>query len=91
MNRVHIEPCEFKDTRTGKVTRGVRVFDDAGQTYDNSWDDIPDDDMEVLRRVIDTDDYVVELLRYVVINHKEVYIGPWEYSWDEIQHLFPDQ
>lgn len=51
-NWIHIEPTKFINTRTGKEMFGVRIWDDYAQTYDNSWDDIPEDDMELLKRVV---------------------------------------
>jgi hypothetical protein len=44
---------------TGTISYGVRVFDDEGQAYDNSWNSIPDDDMAVLRLVTTLDDEII--------------------------------
>ena len=48
-NRICIEPTEFKNVRSGTVSYGYRAYDDYGNTYDNNWDAIPDDDLEVLK------------------------------------------
>ena len=48
-NRLVIEPTEFKNISDGVISYGVRVYDDYGQSYDNTWDKIPKDDMEILK------------------------------------------
>ena len=89
-NRLYIEPTVFTNERTGIVTRGVRVYDDYFSSYDNTWNEIPDDDMEVLAKVIE--DYpggeIGDGLDFVQSNEKGIGIGDAWYSWDEIKHLF---
>lgn len=46
-NRLVIEPTEFINSRTGDKSYGIRVYDDYEQLYDNNWESIPDDDVEV--------------------------------------------
>jgi len=86
-NRVTIEPTKFEDVRTGEVSYGVRVYDDYGQTYDNTWESLPDDDMDILHKVlqIEGDRYITDLMFDVVSDHKGLLIGGKWYDWEEIE------
>lgn len=89
-NRLTIEPTEFKDVRSGSVTYGVRVYDNFDQKYDNLWDSIPDDDMEVLKLVMDSDamgDFIDDLKDAA----KGLYIGDQWYDYDEIKHVLEEK
>jgi len=90
-NRLTIEPTEFLNVRSGTKTAGVRVYDDYDQAYLNTWDEIPDDDMEVLKRVIEFGASDIEdMFDHVRVNKKGVYVGGNWYEWDEIKDLFID-
>lgn len=65
MNRVTIEPTKFVNVRTGHATFGVRVYDDEGQSYDNTWDSIPEDDLEVLKLVLASDNQTITMMDFV--------------------------
>lgn len=87
-NRITIEPTKFIDVRSGHITFGVRVFDDYGQSYDNTWNSIPLDDLDVLKQVMASDDVVIiAMLDHVKENQLGVYIDEY-YTWDKIEHLF---
>lgn len=91
-NRVNIEPTKFENVRTGEVSLGVRVYDDEGCFYDNSWESIPDDDLEVLRIAYQqASTGVSELLAYVYESEKGLYIGGTWYEWDEIKSVFEQE
>lgn len=89
-NRLTIEPTEFHNIRTGEKTLGVRVYDDYDQQYLNAWDEIPDNDMDVLEKLIkgDLGDNIDAMLDHVQENQKGVYIGGEWYDWDQIKSLF---
>jgi len=88
-DRVHIEPTKFVNARDGEKTYGVRVYDDYAQTYDNTWDNIPKDDMEILKKVSEEsrDNVVCDLLESVVENKSGIYIGQNWYEWKEIKKI----
>ena len=91
-NRATIEPTEFTNIRTGMKSHGVRVYDDYGQTYDNTWAFIPDDDMEILEKVKNSDDeIVVAIIDHLVEMQKGITIGDNWYEWDDIKHLFDEE
>lgn len=88
-DRATIEPTEFQNQRTGSKTFGVRVYDGYGQTYDNTWDSIPDDDMDVLDKVKESDDEViVAILDFVQEHKKSIDIGGEVYQWAQIKYLW---
>jgi hypothetical protein len=90
-NRGTIQPTKFENVRTGHIDFGVRVYDDEGQTYDNTWDSIPDDDLEVLELVLKSkDDTIVGILGFIQEYEKGIYIGEVWYTWDQIKHLFKE-
>ncbi|UCG02539.1 MAG: hypothetical protein JSW11_00815 [Candidatus Heimdallarchaeota archaeon] len=87
MNIVTIQPTEFKNVRTGEITYGFRMYDDHGQTYDNTWETIPDDDMEVLSLIMESSDKETEEMIDDTIG-TGLYIGNEWYPWKEIEHLW---
>lgn len=90
-NLASIQPTIFTDQRTGDVSYGVRVFDDHGKSYVNDWDSIPDDDMDVLRKVfVMLDDITVDILNHICEEEKGIMIGTKFYDWDKIKHVFEE-
>ena len=88
-NRVNIEPTKFEDVRFGSVTFGVRVYDDYAQAYDNTWENVPADDMEVLKRVLNLDDVVIsEMMSFTKEMENGLYISDNWYDWEEIKAVF---
>lgn len=89
-NRLTIEPTEFKDVRSGNITYGVRVYDDYDQKYDNNWESIPDDDMEVLSKTLNSDG-MSDFFELVKAEEKGLYIGDQWYDFEEIQKILEEQ
>ncbi len=88
-NKVRIEPTIFQNRRTSEYTYGVRVYDDYEQFYDNTWEQIPDDDLECLEQLIESESKEIKsLLAYIKEEKEGVYIGGEWYSWDQIKHCF---
>lgn len=85
-NRVSIVPTEFVNVRSGDRTLGVRVYDDEGQSYDNTWETIPDDDMDLIKKVLQSDDInIVGMMDFIQENEKGLSIdGNW-YDWEQIK------
>ena len=91
MNRVTIQPTVFENRPTGEKAYGYRMYDNQGQTYYNSWELIPDDDLEILALVLDDMDVVAQLMLDFVQGHEQgIYIGKEWYNWDQIKHLFSE-
>ena len=91
MNRATIQPTKFENVRTGEISYGVRVYDNYGQTYDNCWENIPDDDMEVLQMAMELEDQAIVAILHEVVLGNGVYIGQEWYTWDQIKHLWGDE
>ena len=88
-NHIVIQPTQFVNVRSGSSTLGVRVYDDYGHTYDNTWESIPDDDLEILKLVLEMDNEVVRsMMEFLKEDQKSIEIGGEYYSWDKIKHLF---
>jgi hypothetical protein len=91
-NRVRIVPTRFEDVRSDDVSFGVRILDDDAMTYDNSWDAIPTDDLEVLARVLrDPDQATADILASIPEHEQGCYVDSAWYTWDQIKHLWADQ
>jgi hypothetical protein len=94
-NRVCIEPTKFVNLRSEPedCTLGVRVYDDYGQTYDNRWDSIPDDDMDVLRKALDElkmDEIFTAMMDHIATEGKGIYIGDQWYNFPEIKDILSE-
>ena len=91
-NSVCIEPCEFFNVRSGERTYGYRAYDDYEKTYDNNWDKIPDDDLEVLDKAMEEPDDILQgMLDYCQEEEKGIYIGSEYCDWEQIKHLWEIQ
>ena len=91
-NHIAIKPCKFTDVRTGDETLGVRVYDNYSQAYDNTWESIPDDDLEVLQKVMESDDErIAAIIDWVNENRPTIDIGSQYYSEDDYKHLFREK
>jgi len=91
MNNVVIEPTQFISVRGPEgenVTWGYRIYDNYGSHYDNTLESIPDDDLELLKIVIENDDDTVQdMLEHLVETENGLEIGGAHYSFEEIKHI----
>jgi len=88
-NRLCIEPTEFKNTRTGEVTYGVRVYDNYGKAYSNTFESIPDDDMEILKMVVAKHDDDINDMFLTANDYKTgMTIGDTFYPHEQIEQYF---
>ena len=89
-NRLVVEPTEFKNLSNGEINLGVRVYDDYYQSYDNTWDEIPKNDMDILKKVMDMGNEVQIMLDHVKENQKGITIGLYYHDWDEIEKIMTE-
>ena len=82
-NYIAIETTEFKSTYSDDVSIGVRVFDDYDTDYDNTWEFIPEDDIEILQKCVEKK-VGEDILSHVFENHLGLYINDTYYEWEEI-------
>ncbi len=91
-NPVTIEPTMFTDVRSGVVSYGYRVFDSYDKHYENTWESIPDDDMEVLRMVL-TDavdsfsEVIIDMFQSLLENENGLEIGDTFYDFEDIKKI----
>ena len=85
---ISIEPTEFVNVRSGQKTFGFRIYDDYSQLYDNTWEDIPSDDLDVLERVVNSDSSEIKTMIDFVKEHEtRIEIGGNYYEFDEIKDI----
>lgn len=91
MNRVHIEPTKFINSRSGNETFGWRAFDDYSQAYDNTWSEkaVPKDDLEFLKRVLEVsdDETLWGMLDFCEENEQGIHVGNTFIEWQELSPL----
>ena len=92
-NHICLEPTRFVNVRSGDESLGVRVYDDEGCYYDNSWVSIPDDDLEVLRETLSSalssaNDDVLTVLFCVRDGKRGLFIGGVWYDWVQVKSCF---
>ncbi|MBI3944967.1 MAG: hypothetical protein HY321_03545 [Armatimonadetes bacterium] len=52
-NRLHIEPTEFRNLRTGRLSHGYVAWDDSVSDCE-TWDEsVPEADLELFRKVLE--------------------------------------
>jgi len=91
MNIVTIQPTTFIDQRSGATTYGFRIYDDYDQSYDNTWDAIPDDDMGVLKLVTKSQEQGVhDALNHCREHERGLFIGDKWYEYGEIKDILND-
>lgn len=91
MNHITLQPTIFINHPNGEKAYGYRMYDDYGQTYYNLWESIPDDNLEILRLVLEDCDFITSgMFDYMAEHSHGLYIGDIWYTWDEVKHLFHD-
>lgn len=87
-NKVIIEPTEFKNTRTGIISYGYIIYNDSDRSYDNTLDSIPENDLELLKLVLESNDIVIdELIADVFDCETGLYFGSTYYEFEQIKHI----
>ena len=92
-NRLVIQPTKFTNINNGiedtEVAYGVRVFDDYGCSYCNSWDSIPENPLEILRKVCTdmNDENTMAMIDNVQENELGLYIGDDWYEFEQVKHI----
>ena len=87
MNRIVIEPTIFRDVRTGYESKGFRMYDDYNQAYDNLWESIPDDDMDVLKKICKENECIEikAMIDFIKEHHCGINIGSELYEYEQIK------
>ena len=65
------------------------TWDDYEKAYDNTWESIPENDLDVLQKCLDSEDEIfIGMMDTLLENQSGVYINGTWYDWDEIKHLW---
>jgi hypothetical protein len=87
-NIVTIQPTKFENVPSGDPSCGVRIFDDYSQTYQNNWEYVPNDDLEIIQLTIqNANDDTKDFLLFIKENQHGLYVGNQWYDYHQFQHL----
>jgi uncharacterized protein YbaR (Trm112 family) len=87
-NQITIEATKFVNVKGDGETLGFRMYDDYGQTYCNTLESIPDDDLDLLRLVLDnTDDISAAMFEHIKDNESDICINGEYYGWKTIKPI----
>ena len=90
-NRLCVQPTEFKNYKSNDVTLGYRIYDDYGQYYNNCWDSIPDNDFDILRKVLEDDsEALMDMIAFLQYNCEGLYIGDNYYEYEEVASILTE-
>lgn len=89
-NRLNIDGIEFHNPKTDITEFGVKVYDDYAHSYIDSWEDIPENDLEILERLWtkESNQIIEDAIDFIIEMSKGCYINDQWYEWDEIKHIF---
>ncbi len=87
MNRVCLQATKFVNHPQKTETFGYRIYDEYAQVYDNTLESLPDDDLDLLREAMKSDNVqVTDMIDFAITRGIEIN-GEW-YEWEKISHLF---
>ena len=89
-NEIILEPTEFKDVRSGVISHGFRLFDDHVSMYCNNMESISDDDLELLKLIIEKysyDETIIGVIDYLNENKEAITIGGTTYPYRKIKKI----
>ncbi len=95
-NRITFQATIFLDHQKGKwdeeKSYGFRAYDNESQWYENQWEEIPEDNLDCLKKIINNpnprDGVVEQFLSYMREHREGCYINKVWHEWDQIKHLF---
>jgi hypothetical protein len=89
-NRVNLVSTKFVNVKENHETFGFRMYDDEGQEYDNTWKEIPENDLDVLAKVINESKniQIMSMLDCIDENKEGIFVDSEWYDWEQIKHLF---
>ena len=90
-SRVSIQPLRIINVRTGRESFEIKLYIDEYKTYLSS-DEIPDDDIQLLKDIKDLvdDDGDIDSAFEIIKDMQEVTIGDKRYTWEEIKDVFAE-
>ena len=73
---VYIMPTEFNDLTTQVKTLGFRIFNNTEHSYDNRWTEMPSNEIDIFKKVLECDDFkVMEFLDSIEQDVCNVVVG----------------
>lgn len=91
MNCITLQATKFVNLPQGDETIGWRMYDNHGQTYDNTLESLVTEDLELLKIALEsTDQQVLDMLSMMQEISKGIEINGNFYDWDQVKHLWTD-
>jgi hypothetical protein len=88
-NRLIIQPLKITNVRTGRESFVVKLCVGDGNTLDwIDFEEIPDDDIQILRELIQYNDEDIDDFIKLIKDHQDVTIGDKRYTWEQIKDVF---
>lgn len=87
-NQVCVVRTKFEDLHSGEVSFGVRVYDDYGSTYVNTFESMPKDDKELITEILCNNHEIADMFDSIKSCRKCLTIDNKVYDWEEIEDWF---
>ena len=89
-NHVVIQPTKFinmlQNGEEDTKTYGVRVYDSYNKSYENDWPIIPEDPLEILGLVCDSDDdAILDMISWITTQEQGIEIAGEFFEWEQIK------
>lgn len=90
-NRLYIDTTHFINRSDGQGFIGARIYDDYDRQYINTWEEVPDGDLEVLKKILEEDDREIRnIIEFHVEFKKDICIDDTYYSYNEYKNYVKD-
>ena len=95
MEKIDIQTSEFTRRPQGDTTKGFVISDGYAHYCDDTWEDIPDDNMTILKRIVDDHkemspciNAVTDTILFIWQKHCDVTVNEQLFHWEHIRQLF---
>lgn len=87
-NLVCVDSITFVNNKTKEKTFGACIYDGYGKGYVNDLESVVDNDLELLKILVDSDDEVIQgIIGHVRESEKGMMLCDTWYDWDEIKNV----
>lgn len=87
-NLVCVDSITFVNNKTKEKNYGACIYDGYGKGYLNDLESIVDNDLELLKILVDSDDEVIQgIISHVRESEKGMMICETWYDWEEIENI----
>lgn len=86
-----IEPTKFENVKTKAMSWGFRIYDDIQLTYIDTWDYIPNNDFDILKKIVDdikTNEDLHDIIMFSIQEKRDFIISGNRYNWNQVKDIF---